>query len=176
MPDVIDNVIKWPKSQPSWLLLDNFMTRVQKHREDIVASQRSVLYALDLFSEGEGIWPDNCDEVIDTMHKVSEPLREFCELLDSHLQLPAVVSPLRYPLMKTLYHVDELVNELSLLLTIFRSVCRLPSKKVFTQRREIQLKLESLAQGLEEIDQNVDQLPERVDFQERLLSKGKERR
>jgi len=171
MPDEKDNVIKWPKSATSRLLLDNFITQVQKHRKDILATQGSVLYALDLFSEGEGIWPDNCDEVIDTLHKVSEPIREFCGLLDSHVQLPAVVSPLRYPLMKTLYHVDELVNELSLLLTIFRSVCRLPSRKVFTQRREIQSKLESLAQSLEEIDQNVDKLPERVDFQERLLSK-----
>src|SRR5438067_2498923 len=143
MPDEFDNVIKWPKSTTSRLLLDNFMTRVQKYQKDIVASQGSVLYALDLFSEGEGIWPDNCDEVIDTMHKVSEPIREFCGLLDSHRQLPVAVSPLRYPLMKTLYHVDELVNELSLLLTIFRSVCRLSSRKAFIQRREIHLKLES---------------------------------
>jgi len=177
MPDdKMDNVIKWPRSTGSQLLLDNFMARVQKHRTDIAASQGSVLYALKLFSESEGIWPDNCDQVIDTMHKMSEPVQAFCGLLDSHTQLPIAISPLRYPLMKTLYHVDELVNELSQLLTIFRSVCRLPSRKVFTQRREIERKLESLAQSLEEIDQNVDKLPERVDFQERLLSKGKMRR
>jgi hypothetical protein len=172
MPDnKIDNLTILSKSVASQLRLDNFMDRVQKHRTDIAASQGSVLYALDLFSESEGVWPDNCDQVIDAMRKMGEPIREFCGLLDSHTQLPVAVSPLRFPLMKTLYHVDELVNELSLLLTIFRPVCRIPSRKVFTQRREIQRKLESLAQSLEEIDQNVDKLPERIDFQERLLSK-----
>ncbi len=171
MPEGKDNIIRWPRSTTSRPLLDNFMSRVQTHRKDIVASQSSVLYALDIFSEGEGIWPDNCDQVIDTMRMLNEPVREFCGLLDSHVQLPIAVSPLRYPLMKTLYHIDDLVNELSQLLTLFRSVCRLPARRVFTQRREIQLKLESLAQSLKEIDQNVDKLPERIDFQERLLGK-----
>lgn len=171
MPDKTDNIIKWPKSVTSRLLLDNFMTRVQKHRVDVLTSQDAVLYALDLFSEGEGIWPDDCDEVISTVHQVIVPVQEFCELLNSPVQLPVVVSPLRFPLMKTLYHVDALANELSLLLPLFRSVCRLSSRKVFTQRREILLKLKSLAQGLEEIDQAVEKLPERVDFQDRLLSK-----
>ena len=171
MPNEIDNVIRWPKSTSSRLVLDNFMTRVQKHRKDIGVSQGPVLYALDLFSEGEGIWPDNCDEVIDAMYKVGEPVREFCGLLDSQMQLPATVSTLRYPLMKTLYHVDELVNELSVLLALFRSVCRLPSRKVVTQRREIQRKLKLLARDLEEIVQDAEKLPKLVDFQERLLRK-----
>jgi hypothetical protein len=171
MADEIDNVIKWPRPTNSRLLLDNFMTRVQKHRKDIVASQGLVLYALDLFSESEGIWSNNCDQVIDTMRMINKPVRDLCGLLDSHMQLPNAIGPLRSPLMKTLYHIDELINELLLLLTLFRSVCRLPARRVFTQRREIQRKLELLAQNLQEIDQNVDKLPELVDFQERLLDK-----
>jgi hypothetical protein len=165
------NVIIGPWSRSVRFPLDEFLAQAQSYQTDIMATQPSVLEAKDLFCEEEGIWSDQCDYLINTINTISEPIQEFCKLLDSLARLPVVVGSLRYPLMKTLFHAEQQINELILLLTLFRSICRTSSKKMILQRQEIQRKLELLVQSLELIDQHVDVLPEYIDIQAQILSK-----
>ncbi len=93
--------------------------------------------------------------MIYTLNVISEPTQEFRRLLDSLAYLPVVVDSLRYSLMTTLYHVDTQINELTLLLTLFRSICRTSSRKVILQRQEIQRKLDRLLQRLKEVQERI---------------------
>lgn len=91
------------------------------------------------------------------MLKLGTPLQSFYELLDEGC-LPAEVVPFRYSLIIPLHHSDNLIDELLLLMTAFRKVCRESSRDTMIRRREIQRKLGELEQDIEDILQNVDRI------------------
>lgn len=164
-----DNITLFPK--PTRLPLNDFIMQVQKYGTQLTSTHVAVVSAQKLFSEGGDIWPDQCDRIIDSMHTMDEPVQKFSELLNSFVHLPIAVGSLRYPLIRTLYRIDELINGLTLLITLFRSTCRKPSKQAVIQRQEIQRKLELLVQSIEEIKNNINTLPEKILYEEKVLGK-----
>ncbi|HAT44312.1 MAG TPA: hypothetical protein DEV72_03680 [Ktedonobacter sp.] len=169
MSNPTDNITMFPK--PSRLSLSGFIMQTKKYCAELASTQSSVLSAQELFSEGGDIWPDQCDGIIHSIHTMSEPVQKFCELLDSFAHLPIAAGSLRYPLIRTLHSIDELLSDLTLLITLFRTNCRTPSKQAIVRRQEIQRKLELLVQSIEEIGHNIDTLPERILYEEKVLGK-----
>ena len=72
--------------------------------------------------------------------------------------------------MKKLYQIEGLISDLIWNLTLFRPMWRSTSRKTITQQQEIQGKLELLLQCLEQVDQNVEVLPEHIVLEEKILS------
>jgi len=120
----------------------------------------------DVFSQEEDIWPNQCNRVRNSLLKLGNPLRSFYELLDTD-HLPAEVITFRYSLIIPVHHIDNLMDELNLLITPFRAVCRTSSRDAMIRRREIQRKLGELEQGIEDIWQNVDRMLIQVLSQEK---------
>lgn len=170
MPNPTENITMFPR--PSRLPLNDFIRQSQKYCAELASTQSSVLSAQELFGEGGDIYPDQCDYIVHSIHIMSEPVQKFCELLDSFARLPIAVGSLRYPLIRTLYRIDELVSDLTVLITIFRNSCRTNSRQAIVRRQEIHRKLDLLVQSIEEIGHNIDTLPERIAYEEKVLGRA----
>jgi len=165
----MDDIFEMPRLNPAQLSLNDFLMQIQVYRADIMRTHSQVERAYSLFGQS-GIWADQIDRAICAMQKMNESVQEFCELLSSLAFLPNIVGPLRYPLMKMLYQIDVLISDIVGQLTLFRPGCRSSSKKAATQRQEIQQMLESLLQCLEQLNQTIEVLPERIAIQEKIFA------
>ena len=152
----------------SRLSLGQFSKLIRNYQADIVAVQDVVLYAWQLFSRGN-IWPDQCEHIIGSLDILSEPFQKLCEFLDTPVNLPIVIGPNHYPVMKELHRVDELVNELILLIVAFIPHSRSSSKQAITWRQDIERKLEYLIQGCKDLPRQIDILLDQASFQEKKL-------
>ena len=130
---------------------------VGKYHEDIITSKTAILAAQELFSGGN-IWPDQCERVINSLNIMGEPVQKLYRLLDMPAHLPMAIGPLRYPLVRVLHQVDNLVNELTILITEFGPLSRSSSRQAVTNRQDIERKLEQLVQSLDEESNSFDKL------------------
>ncbi|HEY6284428.1 MAG TPA: hypothetical protein VIX20_02090 [Ktedonobacteraceae bacterium] len=146
--------------------LDTFRLQAKRCRRQLKDTWASVSDMCNLFSQEEDIWPNQCNHVRNSLLKLGNPLQSFYELLDTD-RLPAEAIPFRYSLIIPLHHIDNLMDELILLITAFRAVCRTSSRDAMIRRREIQRKLGELEQGIEDILQNVDRMLIQVLTQEK---------
>ena len=135
-----------------------FHSETRRYRRDIDSAWDLVSSAHSLFSQEEDIWPDQCDSVKNSISTLSKPVQNFSELLDAASYLPAAAVPFRYSLIMTLHGVEDLIDELLMLITRFRTLCQTPTSETIKRRREIEHKLEELEQGCEEILPNADGL------------------
>lgn len=128
-----------------------FHSETRRHRRDIDRAWDSVSSVRSLFSQEEDIWPDQCDYLRDSISTLSEPIKKFSELLDNASYLPAAAVPFRYSLIMTLHKVEDLIDELMMLITRFRTLCQTPTSEAIKRRREIERKLDELEQNCEDI-------------------------
>jgi hypothetical protein len=82
---------------------------------------------------------------------VSKRVREFYEFLDTNTLLPISVCALRYPVVKSLYKLESLLDEVILLAETLRGSSWLTSRQNFVLQQESQEKLEKLLKGWQEI-------------------------
>ncbi len=135
-----------------------FHSETHRHRKDIDSVWDSVSSARSLFSQEEDIWPDQCDYVKNSISALGKRVQKFSQLLDSAPYLPAAAVPFRYSLIMTLHKVEDLIDDLMMLITRFRTLCQTPTSETIKRRREIEHKLEELEQGRAEILPNADGL------------------
>jgi hypothetical protein len=126
----------------------------------------SVLEGCQLFYKHEEIWPNQCNSITSLLLKLKDPLEKFCELMNFH-DLPDEAIPFRYTLLLPLYCVENLIDELTWLITQFRAVCRTSSRDSMIRRQEIQRKLGEIEQGVEDILQIGDRMLNQVLAQEK---------
>jgi hypothetical protein len=163
------DVFEMPHQKTARLSLSDFLAQLQAYQDDIMQIHSQVLRAYNLFGQS-GIWADQIDRATQMLQTMGENTKTFCDLLSPLALLPDIVGPLRYPLIKMLYHIDMLISDLIGHLALFRPNCRTSSRKTITQRQEIQRKLELLLQSLKEVNQIAELLPERIAIQERIYA------
>jgi len=135
------------------------------YHEKLIEVQHLIADAFTLFSDGDDIYPDQCDGIVDFLRTIHLPVYG---LLDAIKSLPMTVGFLRYQLGGKLHHVEELTNELIQLIVAFRAICRTSSRRVATQRQDIQRKLEGFVQDIGTINGLYKQLV--VQFPSTLVS------
>ncbi len=111
----------------------------------------SVSDVAPLFDAEEDVYAEHCDQVKNTLRLVGTPMRGFYQLLDASSRLPMAVAPHRFSLLIGLRQMEELVDELMILITLFRRICRTTSRDMIERRQEIKRKLDELVQGTEDI-------------------------
>ena len=142
----------WPELVYS---VDEVRNLTLVHWSDITEMRASVMHARKLFLSRETIWPDQCNSAIELLHALGQAIQKFYRFLDITPQLPLAVCPLRYPLVTGLHRIDSQINDLKLLITIFRSNCRIPSHQTFMQLDEIRQDVESLLESWKDAQRNV---------------------
>jgi hypothetical protein len=146
--------------------LDNFLLQAKRCCGHLKSIWDSVSDGYQLFYQQEEIWPNQCNSIKNLLLKLSNPLQKFCELMDFD-DLPDEAIPFRYSLLLPLYCVENLMSELSWLLTAFSAVCRTSSRDAMIRRQEIHRKLDELEQSIEDILQNVDRMLNQAISQEK---------
>lgn len=165
-----------PLTFPSGLLetsppsINDFVKITRKHMAEVASAQQSALYAYDLFSQQDSIWPDQCDRAIKVLYPIRDTIRNFSSLIDKTPQLPSAAIALRYPLIVSLHYVDSQVSQVVQQIASFREICRTVSRPAVTQRQDICEKLEGVMQSTEDILCKANTLCDQVYFQERRLN------
>lgn len=134
---------------------EDVFTVITGHYDMIMDVQHSIANAFTLFSSGGDIYPDQCDDIVDNLRTIHQPV---FGLLDAIKSLPLTFGTLRYQLGGKLHRIEELTNELIQLINAFRAICRTSMRRVATQRQEIQRKLEGFLQDIDSIKNLYKQL------------------
>ena len=133
------------------LSLATFHSETRRYRRAINLARNSVSRVRNLFSQEEEIWPDQCDYARASIDTLLEPIQKFSELLDNASYLPAGAIPFRYSLVVSLHKVEGLLDELSILIIRFRTLCRTSTSEAIKQRRAIARKLDELEQECKDL-------------------------
>ena len=149
------------------ILLEDFRNQAQQLLNDLNIARNSLTYVSKLFRGGRDIWPDQCERSLALIRSVNEPVQNTCQLLDSPSRLPEAIIPLRYPLAVALCHLDDRIDNLMQLITLFRITCRQPSVEVINQREGIHHQFEPLMQSYDDAVHEFDALLDRIYFHER---------
>jgi hypothetical protein len=147
-------IVKGPWLDSQELSLVEVQALTKNHWSNMTVVQKSISYARKLFNR-RTVWPDQCDRLIGSLGSVSKQVREFYEFLDMNSLLPISVCALRYPVVKSLYNIDTLLDELILLIATFRGGSWLSSRQNIVLQQEIQGKLEKLLKGWQETRRHV---------------------
>ena len=105
------DVFEMPQQKTARLSLNDFLAQLQAYQEDMMQIHSQVVRAYNLFGQS-GIWADQIDRVTHMLQTMGESTKTFCDLLSPLALLPDIVGPLRYPLIKMLYHIDMLISDL----------------------------------------------------------------
>jgi hypothetical protein len=136
---------------------DIFRVQAKRYRRHLQDSWDEVSNACQLFRQEQDIWPAQCNRVSSSVLQLSDPLRNLIELMDTD-RLPDEVLLFRSSIIVPLHYVDSLMNELLLLISAFRAVCRASSRDTMRRHWEIWRKCNQLAQGIDEILDNIDSM------------------
>jgi len=148
----------------------DFIAQSRTHLTDIISNQLEIRDLAILFDEEQGIWPDQCEYGVTVLARAQEPIKAFCALLDTSAFLPVSVTPLRYPLLVALHHLDEQIDATSALICEFCSICRTPSKRLARKHFEIRRNLTSLLSCSEDLLRLTQDLIDQTQFEERILA------
>src|SRR5579859_6069566 len=99
------------------LSFNTFFKRARRSQAKIQAMFEDVLYARDVFKTAM-ILHSQCDRIASALRSIQEPI---LDLLDITTHIPETLSPSHYPLIKELHQVNNLLNELVLLIPLFRN-------------------------------------------------------
>jgi len=141
------------------MLPEDFRAQAKAHKNEIRKAWDVVSEGCEIF-ERDAIWPDQCDRVHRSILTLNGPVREFSAFLgaDSIAALPYDVIPARYTVLRSLHGIGQAVDDLTILLTAFRNICRSPSYEAVLQKHEIQRKLYDIKQEKETLQFTVDRL------------------
>jgi hypothetical protein len=137
----------------------DFRYQANVHRNEIKKAWIVVSESCEIF-ESDTIWPDQCDRVRRSILTLNEPVQNFTAFLgtDSITVLPYDAIPARYALLRALHRIGKAVEELTILLAMFRSNCRSASYEAVLQKFEIQRKLYGIEQENDSIQFTLDRL------------------
>jgi hypothetical protein len=147
--------------------LTDFHSQIQRQRQEIKQAWDSVSNICSLFDEEEDVYVKHCDQVKNALRIARDPIWGLNQLLHTPSRLPLTVVPHCFSLLITLRQMGELIDELLILITLFRRICRSTSRDMIERRQEIKRKLDMLAQGHEDILQQIDHLLLQVLAQEK---------
>jgi hypothetical protein len=143
------------------LSFEEFLKSMSGYQKEMKSICDILSYTFKLFSERNDIWPDQCDRVITLLQTMQDTIYN---LLDTTERLPLSVSPLRYPLRKSLHQFNRLMSELTTLVIAYRASCQRPSTQIANQRHEIQLKTSLLSESGEDVLENIHILRDQAYF------------
>ncbi len=127
--------------------------KILNSQEKISALQKAWLHLLDASAE-------DCDNAINTLQEFTDSIQQFCALVDHGRHLPLVIVPLRYSLVVTLHHANDVVWRLSTQI----AQIRVPHDPPLTirqrgrQHQDILRKLEALQREGDDILRHAEQL------------------
>lgn len=150
------------------MMFEDFRIMAQQHLNDFHIARNSLSYVSKLFRGGREIWPDQCERALALIRSMNEPVQNTCQLLDSPSRLPEAVIPYRYPLAVILCHLDDRLDNLIQLITLFRAICRQSTVEVIRQREEIHRQFEPLMESYDDAVHELDALLDRVYFHKRI--------
>ena len=149
------------------LSLVDFHAELQQFRRKMKQVSDKTAIAFLLFDEDEEIFAEQCDQVKNVLHTGRDPIREFYQLLRISSRLPITIVPFSFSLLTLLRQANDLLDELLVLIMLFRRICRTSSRDMIERRREIKYKLNQLLRIYEDILQQIDHLLLKVLTQER---------
>jgi hypothetical protein len=152
-----DKVIDSSKAKLSFHV---FFKRAQGNQANIKTMLNAVLYSKEVFMSPD-ILPSQCDRIVSALHMIQESVRD---LLDVTARIPSTLSHLRYPLVRELHKVDNLLSDLALIIPLFRADSQNTSYQSIEQQRDIQRKFDSLVQGYKDMLQELTILLDKAQF------------
>lgn len=155
---------------PIRISLNVFYVKARQYLKTLEAEEEALLYSHKVLRRGTDIWPDQCELIITLIRRLSEPVQEFCQLLESSSRLPEAVVPLRYPLLSVLHSMDEQVIVLSSLLNRIRTNKRLSIKQRSRLQEEVRSRFEIFKLGYNDSIEKANTLFDQVRFQEKKIA------
>ena len=138
--------------------LADFRLQTHNYGNEIKIIWDATSHIRELFKSEEVIGLDQCDLLKASILALRKPVQDFCGLVEPHSDLPMAVVPFRYSLIMALHRIDYLVNNLVILITLYREVCQTTSRSMLLRRQEINSKLDELTKTIEDIPQSIDVL------------------
>ena len=120
---------------------------IQKYKSDLSILQKSLSFSRKLFFIEKTVWPDQCDNIIESFHIAHKHVQIFSRFLDTSAQFTHPVSVLRYPLVQRLHSLDVQLRELCTLIRVFQYNSQIHSRSAICQSQEIRSRLENLTQN-----------------------------
>ncbi|HZU69944.1 MAG TPA: hypothetical protein VFA09_21925 [Ktedonobacteraceae bacterium] len=145
---------RWPETR--MLALIEVHELIQMHWSKLAGMQSAMANARELFTHRKNIWPDQCERLLEKLDIISKLTQDFYGFLNMSDQLPLVVCPLRYPLVKSLHRIDIFLHELHLLILVFTSSRQNTPRQAQQKQMEIQQKLDYLLQEWREAQHHVE--------------------
>lgn len=158
-----DKVIEGPWVR---LSLDVFFDKARAIQSDMKAMLDSIVYARDVF-QSVRILPSQGDRIASTLHSIQTAV---LDLLSLTARMPESLNPSRFSLVRELYKVDSLLNDLLLLIPPSRAGSPTSPYDAVGQRQEIQRKFALLVQAFEDMLQETSIVLEKEHFPEATFS------
>jgi hypothetical protein len=118
----------------------------------------------------EDVYPEQCNFVSDDLGTANQFIQGLLDAVN-HLPMPAAMlaGSLRFQLSRSLYHAEALASELIQLVASFRPICRSGTRLTATKKKEIQLKLQELAQSIDDSSRIFGQLTDTIQSKEGII-------
>ncbi len=142
----------------------SFFKQARKHIREMQNSQEALQKVQTMFNGIEDTWQYHCDVALKALTTLQDPSRAFCDLLRQSPDFPVAISLHWYQLVIALCHIHGQGDDLTLLLTNYRSHCLFFSKHTLRQREEIYFKLKALAHSCNDCLQKVTRLLDEAQF------------
>lgn len=142
------------QSEPSEVQANEVIELATKYSKQIKKARNLVQRIGRIFSVEGKIQPTQCEQAMDELRKLSEPVKKLYGLLDvaTYLMLDS-----RYKILSLLHHVDDLISDLTALIAALQEGSSRVQKKISSQP-EIRQKLDSLLQTLDNVNISFNQL------------------
>ncbi|HVB75594.1 MAG TPA: hypothetical protein VNE38_18760 [Ktedonobacteraceae bacterium] len=155
-----DKVIEGPWIR---LSLNVFLDKARASQADMKAMLDSIVYARDVFQSAR-ILPSQGDRIANALHMIQTAV---LDLLNLTARMPESLSPSRFSLVRNIYKVDALLNDLILLIPPSRPGSPTSSYDAVHQRREIQREFSLLVQAFEDMLRELSLLLDKAHFLKR---------
>ena len=139
----------------------------------IIEVSQELQQAGRIFKTHSDILPVDCKNILKVLGRLDELVTVACDSLQQANSLTIVLSSARYPLLTTLFTLQEQTSQLMDRLDAYRSTCLKPSRRLYQQRHEIVKLLERIAQHSSEFPDLMQSLDADAEVQRQRLSEMK---
>ena len=130
-----------------------------EHGKAYMVTIEDALLSIDRVKEQlqtwDAIWPDQCDIVASSLHRIRQPIHAFSGFLSQTSQLPITVIPAKYSFVAELDYFEVQIHKLLASLTSIHALYQRQSRPLYRQRLEILQKIEELLRRGEEVHQQI---------------------
>lgn len=121
--------------------------QIQKYKANLSILQKSLSSSRKLFFIEKTVWPDQCDNIIESFHIAHKHVQTFSRFLDTSAQFTHPISILRYPLVQRLHSLDVQLRDSCTLIRMFQYNSQIHARNAIGQSQEIRSHLENLTQN-----------------------------